>query len=52
MGDNRLPHRFPMSAVDAEVIAWKCQACGEWIREFGKYEPGECTVDWRNEPNP
>lgn len=28
------PHLFPMEARDAEVLAWECQVCGEWISEF------------------
>ena len=44
-GDGYLPHRFPEDAP-AEVIAWKCQACGEVIREM--YGPTTtCPVDWR-----
>ena len=44
-GDGYLPHRYPKEAP-AEVIAWKCQACGDVIREM--YGPTTtCTVDWR-----
>jgi hypothetical protein len=45
----RLPHRFPLSARDTgdELLAWECQACGVWIREYGPIDRSSCTVDWR-----
>lgn len=48
--DYSLPHKFPrMDKSDSweSIIAWECQACGEWIREYGKQEKTECTIDWR-----
>lgn len=50
--DGHRPHRFPLEARLEEVIAWKCQACGTWVREFGPQERDNCPVDWRNEPTP
>lgn len=52
VGDGRRPHQFPHSALGEEVIGWECQACGEWVREFGAYEPTECSVNWRAKARP
>lgn len=43
-----LPHKFPKSAIeaDAEILAWKCEACEEWVSEYGPRT--SCTKDWRN----
>ena len=46
--DGYRPHRFPLAARDDEVLAWECQACGEWVREYGPRVPDDCPVDWRN----
>lgn len=46
------PHKFPINApgiLDAEVIAWKCAACGEWVNDSG--ERTECPIDWRRRMN-
>jgi hypothetical protein len=50
--DGHRPHRFPQSALDsgAEIIAWKCAACGEWVREYGIADRSECPIDWRSAP--
>jgi len=46
--DGARPHRFPQSAIGEEILGWECQACGEWIREFGPRVETSCSVDWRN----
>ncbi len=41
------PHKYPSSTEpDAEIIAWKCDACDEWVSEYGE-QRDDCTVDWR-----
>jgi hypothetical protein len=45
--DPDMPHRYPMSGDDdGDYIAWRCAACGEWIRENDPRT--RCTVVWRN----
>ena len=46
--DDSRPHKFPTPVPDGEVIAWKCAACGEWIREYEYSKRGPCPVDWRH----
>lgn len=48
--DGYMPHKFPkLSGNDSygDLISWECQACGEWIKEYGKQEKTNCTIDWR-----
>ena len=50
MLDGRLPHKSPnLGKSDSweSIIAWECQACGEWIKEYGKQAKTDCTIDWR-----
>ena len=55
ISDGNLPHQYPPRPTDpdkidawADALAWRCQACGEWIHEFGPLNESSCTVDWRN----
>lgn len=41
------PHKFPTAAIGEEILGWKCQACGTWVREYGAREAEDCPVDWR-----
>jgi hypothetical protein len=50
-GETRQPHQFPLSAVNEDVIAWKCEACGVWVQEVGPLERDACPVDWRSTRN-
>ena len=46
-----LPHKFPqLRKEDAyeDILAWECQACGEWIKEYKSEKRTECTIDWRD----
>lgn len=47
VGDYYLPHKFPKVDGYEEILAWECQACGEWIKEYGKQKKTNCTIDWR-----
>ncbi len=51
--DGRRPHRYP-KPTDPDfpyesVMAWKCDACGEWVPEYGTATATECPIDWRNQ---
>lgn len=43
-----VPHQFPTDAPD-EVLAWKCQNCGEWQDE-GKSGTDCSAPEWRDIP--
>lgn len=51
--DGARPHKFPRQPdgtfAGDEVLGWECQACGEWIREFGERTESDCPIDWRYE---
>lgn len=46
--DYRKPHKYPSSPPPDEILAFKCAACGEWVRDD---EDSECSVAW-NPPTP
>jgi hypothetical protein len=48
VGDEHLPHKFPKVDGHEEIIAWECQACGEWIKEYGSEKKTNCTINWRD----
>lgn len=41
--DGNRPHREP--AGRTEPLAWKCQACKQWVSEP---PTTDCPIDWRN----
>ena len=44
------PHLFPMEAIDAEVLAWECRSCGEWVSEWPTKSRTDCprwSLRWK-----
>lgn len=49
--DGSMPHKFPRLGKDDyydSILTWECQACGEWIKEYGNEKRTNCTIDWRD----
>lgn len=43
------PHKWPGNPPDGDpdVLAWRCAACEQWVREYGPNTHDWCPVDWR-----